>query len=184
MKIGIITGSIRDDRLGEGVAAWVNDAAAKRDDEGVTFEAIDLKSFNVPLLTSATVPGAANKKYDDENVTKWSQAIDACDAFIFVTPEYNHAVPGAFKNAYDSLGNEWRRKPVAFVSYGAEGGVRAVENWRQVVANFEQFDIRAQVTHLLHEAFGEDGFSPVEQKSKDLENLFDTLIEVTRKLGS
>src|SRR5690242_20759724 len=49
--------------------------------------------------------------------------------FIFVTPEYNHGVPGAFKNAFDSLGHEWVGKPVAFVSHGSVCGVRSVEQW-------------------------------------------------------
>ena len=75
MKIGIILGSIREGRAGESVARWVAEHAASRAD--VTYELIDLKSFDVPLLTSATVPGAANKQYDDERVTRWSRAIDS-----------------------------------------------------------------------------------------------------------
>lgn len=130
MKIGIIIGSIREGRKGGSVGRWVLEQAQARQDEGVELEVLDLRSFDVPLLTSATVPGAAKKQYDSEQVTRWSRAVDACDAFIFVTPEYNHGVPGGFKNAYDSLGSEWDGKPVAFVSYGAEGGVRAVEHWR------------------------------------------------------
>lgn len=182
MKIGIIIGSIRDGRKGESVATWVHERASERTDDGVTYELVDLKSFNVPLLTSATVPGSANKKYDDANVTKWSEAIDGYDAFIFVTPEYNHGVPGAFKNAFDSLGNEWLGKAVAFVSYGAEGGVRAVEHWRPVVANFQMVGIRAQVTLSTFTEWGDDGFDPSEQKSKDLESLFTMLVEMGRKL--
>ncbi len=111
--IGIFVGSIREGRLGESVGQWVADAAAKR--SGADYKVLDLKEFNVPLLDAAVVPGAANKQYDDENVTRWSQAVDECDGFIFVTPEYNHSVPGAMKNAFDSLGSEWAGKPVAFV---------------------------------------------------------------------
>ncbi len=84
MKIGIILGSIREGRAGESVAHWVAQQAASR--EGATYELIDLKTFDVPLLTSATVPGAADKQYSDERVTRWSQAIDSCDGFVFVTP--------------------------------------------------------------------------------------------------
>lgn len=182
MKIGIIIGSIREGRKGEAVAAWVDEAAQQRSDDGATYEVIDLKSFDVPLLTSAAVPGSAKKQYDDENVTRWSQAIDACSAFIFVTPEYNHGVPGGLKNAYDSLGNEWLGKPVAFVSYGAEGGVRAVEHWRAVVANFQQVDVRAQVTLSTFTEWSDGRFSPAEHKSKDLTSLFDMLTEMTRRM--
>lgn len=180
MKIGIVIGSIREGRKGGDVGQWVHELASTRD--GVELELIDLKSFNVPLLTSATVPGAARKRYDSAEVTAWSAAIDACDAFIFVTPEYNHGVPGAFKNAYDSLGNEWLGKPVAFVSYGAESGVRSVENWRTVVANFQQFDVRAQVSLSTFLDFDGSTFAPQERRPAELKTLLDQLINITAKL--
>jgi len=180
MKIGIIIGSIRDGRTGESVAAWVEEQVAGNTAAG--FEVLDLRSFNVPLLTSATVPGAANKKYDSAEVTAWSQAIDACDGFIFVTPEYNHSVPGAFKNAFDSLGTEWAGKAVAFVSYGAESGVRAVEHWRQIVSNFSMGDVRQQVSVNLFAEFGPDGFAPNERRADEFATLLDQLLTLTGKL--
>lgn len=88
--VGIILGSVREGRFGEQVAHWVLDAAAAREAD-VTYQLLDLGTFNVPALTAAAVPGAGNKQYDVEEVTRWSQAIDACDGFIFVTPEYNHS---------------------------------------------------------------------------------------------
>lgn len=141
--IGVILGSIRQGRVGEGVAHWVRDAGQAHD--GVEYKLLDLAEFNVPALTAATVPGAANKQYDDEAVTAWSKAVDACDGFVFVTPEYNHSIPGTMKNAFDSLASEWAGKPVAFVGYSGTGAIRAIEHWRQIVANFSMFDIRNQV---------------------------------------
>lgn len=173
MKIGIILGSIREGRSGESVANWVVEQAAKRD--GVTYELVDLKSFDVPLLTSATVPGAAQKKYDDERVQRWSAAIDSYDAYVFVTGEYNHGVPGAFKNAFDSLGEEWAEKAVAFVSYGAEGGVRSVEHWRQIVVNFRMYGVRQQISLSLFTEFGENGAQPGERRVDEATQLFDQL---------
>src|SRR5699024_9345101 len=90
MKVGVIIGSIRKGRFGQGVGDWVMGQVEALADEGVEYALLDLKAFNVPLLEAETVPGAANKQYEDENVTRWSQAIDACDAFLFITPEYNH----------------------------------------------------------------------------------------------
>ena len=180
MKIGIIVGSIRAGRAGAGVGAWVAEQAAQRSD--AQFELVDLKTFDVPLLTSATVPAAAEKQYESENVQRWSAAIDACDGFIFVTPEYNHGVPGAFKNAVDSLGSEWFGKTVGFVSYGADGGVRAVEQWRQIVANFQMLDVRAQVSLSLFTEFGADGLTPLERRTGELTTLFDQLITLTAKV--
>ena len=179
MKIGIILGSIRQERSGASVAKWVADQAVSR--EGVDYELIDLKAFDVPLLTSATVPGAANKQYDDERVRNWSTAIDGCDGFVFVTPEYNHGVPGALKNAFDSLGNEWADKAVAFVSYGAEGGVRAVEHWRQIVANFHMYGVRQQISMSLFSEFGPEGVQPAERRADEIATLFDQLEAATRR---
>ncbi|PAT05870.1 NADPH-dependent FMN reductase [Corynebacterium hadale] len=173
MKIGIFLGSIRKGRAGEAVARWVSDAAEKRD--GFEYERLDLSEFNVPLLDAEMVPGAANKQYEDEATTAWSKAVDACDAFIFVTPEYNHSVPGAMKNAFDVLGAEWAGKPVAFVSYGADNGLRAVEHWRQIVANFSMFGVRNQVALSLFEDFADGAFAPREQKHQSLENVLNDL---------
>ena len=180
MKIGIILGGIREERSGESVARWVADRAASR--EGVTYELIDLKSYDVPLLTSATVPGAADKGYDDERVARWSAVIDSCDSFVFVTPEYNHSVPGALKNAFDSLGDEWAGKAVAFISYGAEGGVRAVEHWRQIVANFRMYGVRQQISLSLFSEFGHEGVRPAERRAAELTALFDQLEIATRRI--
>ena len=182
MRIGIIVGSIREGRSGAAVGTWVAEQAAGRAD--AQFELIDLKTFDVPLLTSATVPAAAKKQYESENVQRWSAAIDACDGFIFVTPEYNHGVPGALKNAVGSLGSEWFGKTVGFVSYGADGGVRAVEQWRQIVANFQMLDVRAQVSLSLFTEFGADGFTPLERRAGELAGLLDQLITLTAKVGS
>lgn len=181
MKIGIILGSIREGRAGASVAEWVLEQAGSR--EGATYELIDLKTFDVPLLTSATVPGAANKQYDDDRVTRWSQTIDSYDAFVFVTPEYNHGVPGGFKNAFDVLGSEWADKAVAFVSYGAEGGVRSVEHWRQIVVNFHMHGVRQQISLSLFSEFGEDGVQPAERRTDEIATLFDQLEAAARRFA-
>lgn len=181
MKIGIIIGSIREGRAGESVGAWVADGAAKR--QAAEYEVIDLKGFDVPLFTDARHPMAMGKSYDDARVQAWSDAIDACDAYVFVTPEYNHAVPGAFKNAVDSLGSEWMGKAVAFVGYGSVSGVRAIENWRTSLANFQMYDIRTEVNLNLFTDFSEGKATPAERHLKLLENLFNDLEEVAAQLA-
>lgn len=180
MKIGIVIGSIREGRRGEKVARWVHELAQERTD--AEFDVVDLKTFDLPLLTSATVPGTAKRQYDDARVTAWSQAIDSFDGFVFVTPEYNHGVPGAFKNAVDSLGPEWTGKVVAFASYGAERGVRSVEQWRQILANFQIFDVRAIVAFSNFEEFdGEGGFAPHDRRTGEAHTMFDQLIAAVRR---
>lgn len=180
MKIGIVIGSIREGRFGESVGHWVKELSDARP---ATYELIDLKAYGVPLLTSATVPGAANKQYDDPAVTAWSHAIDSCDGFVFITPEYNHGVAGPMKNAYDSLGAEWRGKPVAFVAYGADGGVRAVEQWRQIVANFQQYDVRNQVSLSLFHDADDNGFAPQERRAEEVARVLEDLEGLVAQLA-
>lgn len=182
MKIGIILGSVRQGRMGATVAQWVVDQVATRDD--AEYVLLDLAAFNLPILTSATVPGAANRQYDSPEVTAWSQAIDSCDGFLFVTPEYNHSVPGAFKNAFDSIGPEWSRKGVGLVSYGAEGGVRAVEHWRQICANFHMVVVRPQVSLSTFLEWTDGEFTPNERRPTELTNLVNEVVSITTCLGS
>lgn len=172
MTIGIFIGSIREGRNGEHIKNWLQEQTAGR---GADYRLLDLKDFDVPLLSSAVVPGAANGQYDDPRVTEWGQAVAECDAFIFVTPEYNHSVPGPMKNAYDSLAVEWMGKPVAFIGYGAAGGVRAVEAWRLVVANMNQPQVRNQLDFNLFTEFGENGLTPHERRAGELEAILDEL---------
>lgn len=178
MKIAIILGSVRDGRVGAAVADWVFESAKARGD--ADYELIDLKSFHLPVLESAVVPGAANKQYDNAQVQKWGDTIDTCDAYVFVTPEYNHSVPGGFKNAFDSIGGEWAGKAVGFVSYGADSGVRAVEHWRTIVANFHMHDVRGQVSLSTFTEVGKDGLTLADRREGELNALFDQVIAATK----
>lgn len=182
MKIGIIIGSIRAGRNGKAVGDWIAEEVSGRTD--ADFEVLDLKEFELPVFAAETLPAMANRKYDSANVTRWSEAIDACDGFVFVTPEYNHGVPGGLKNAVDSLGPEWTGKTVGFVSYGADGGVRAVEQWRQIVANFQMLDVRSQVSIALFREFGPDGFAPDDRRGAELDGLLNQLVALTAKVNA
>ncbi|SER71820.1 NAD(P)H-dependent FMN reductase [Propionibacterium cyclohexanicum] len=176
MKVGIIVGSVRTERLGESVAQWVYELASQRGD--AEYVLIDLADFRLPVFDGDS-PMRSHKQYAKPEVQRWSDAIDACDGYIVVTPEYNHSVPGALKNAVDSLGPEWLGKTVGFVSYGADAGVRAVEHWRQIVANFEMHDIRSQVSLGLFTDFNENGFAPQERRSGELTRVLDSLVPVS-----
>src|SRR3982751_1583759 len=129
-KIAIIIGSTRPGRNGEAVAKWVYDIAKKRSD--AEFELVDIKDFNLPLLDEPMPPSTG--QYTQPHTKAWAAKIDTFDAFVFVTPEYNHGTSGALKNAIDFLFREWNNKAAGFVSYGSAGGARAVEHLRQVMA--------------------------------------------------
>ncbi len=182
MKIGIVVGSIREGRLGASVGAWVFDQASTRTD--AEFELVDLKAFDLPLLTSESVPGSEERMYASAEVTAWSRAIDALDGYVFVTPEYNHSVPGAFKNAIDSIYPEWAGKAVGFVSYGAERGVRAVEAWRPIVATLQMYDIRPQVSMSTYAESDGTTITPNSRRAGELTRLLEQLVALTTKLRS
>lgn len=178
MKIGIILGSIREGRAGAQVAEWVFDRAKELG--GAEFELVDLKDYNVPLLTTGVHPAMANRDYESQEVKNWGRKIDEFDGYIFVTTEYNHGVPGAFKNAVDSLAPEWMNKKVAFVGYGAANGVRAIEQWRGIVANFNMWDIRTTVEFNIFSEFTDGVFAPNERYEGEITALFDQLVATHR----
>lgn len=165
-NIAIILGSSRPNRNGEAVAKWVLEIANKRTD--ATFELVDVKEYNLPLLDEA-VP-ASQGKYSKEHTKRWAEKINTFDAYIFVTPEYNHSIPGALKNAIDFLFKEWNNKVAGFVSYGSVGGARAVEQLRVVMGELMIADVRAQVMFSLATDFvNYNEFKP-DVKHKDVVN--------------
>jgi NAD(P)H-dependent FMN reductase len=118
LKVAIILGSTRPGRLGEPVAKWAFELARKRSD--ATFELVDLKEYQLPHLDEPIPPSAG--RYAQAHTKKWAAKIGSFDAFVFVTPEYNHSTSGALKNAIDFLYKEWNNKVAGFVSYGSAGG--------------------------------------------------------------
>ena len=181
MTIAIIVGSTRPGRKGTTVGRWVNDQAQQRDDVPgrVAFDLLELEDFDLPLLDEPTVPAAADRDYEVPQTRRWSEAIDSYDGFVFVTPEYNHGVPAALKNAVDVLGPEWADKAIGFVSYGSDGGVRAVEQWRTVAANLMLTDVRAQVSLLVFEDWKDGEFKPLDRREGELQTRLDQLVEMS-----
>ena len=145
IKVGIIVGSTRPGRKAEAVARWVNEIAKKRSD--AEYEIVDIKDFNLPLLDEPVPPSMG--QYSLPHTKAWAAKIAALDAFVFVTPEYNHATSGALKNAIDFLYREWNNKAAGLVGVGNAGGVRAVETLRLVMGELQVADVRAQVALSL-----------------------------------
>ncbi|HYW95252.1 MAG TPA: NAD(P)H-dependent oxidoreductase [Bacteroidales bacterium] len=130
INLKIILASTRPGRKGPAIAEWIYELAAKRNE--FKTELIDLEEVNLPFLDEPKHP--RYKDYTKEHTRRWSKIIDAADAFIFVTPEYNHGYPASLKNALDFLFLEWNYKPAGFVSYGGvAGGTRSVQQLKQVI---------------------------------------------------
>jgi len=140
IKIKIIIGSTRQSRFSEKPARWIYEEAKKL--EGVDVELLDLRDYPMPFFDSPISPAAAEGKYENEIVQKWAEKIKEGDAFIVVTPEYNHGYPAVLKNAMDVIYPEWNKKPIGFVSYGGAVGARAVEQLRQVAIELQMSPIR------------------------------------------
>jgi NAD(P)H-dependent FMN reductase len=149
IKIAIVVGTTRPARKAEAVAHWVYDIARKHKD--AEFEIVDIADFNLPLLDEPIPPSLG--KYSHPHTKTWAEKIGSFDGFVFVTPEYNHSVPGSLKNAIDFVYAEWNNKAAGFVSYGSAGGVRAVEQLRLVMAELQIADVRAQVFFSLYNDF-------------------------------
>lgn len=144
-RIAIVTGSTRPGRNGEAVARWVHEVATRHGDRtDATYELVDLATFDLPLLDEPTPP-AMEQEPEHEHTRRWQKTVESFDAFVFVTPEYNHSTSGALKNALDYLFVPWHNKAAGFVGYGSAGGVRAVEHLRQICGELAMADVRAQV---------------------------------------
>ena len=148
-NIGIILGSTRPNRAGAAVAQWVYDLALSRSD--AKYELIDVADLDLPLLDEP-VP-ASMGQYAHAHTRAWAAQLADLDGFIFVTPEYNHSITGALKNAIDFVYGEWNNKAAGIVSYGSAGGARAAEHLRTICGELQIADVRAQVMLSLTEDF-------------------------------
>ena len=173
LRIAIILGSTRPGRKGEAVAKWVYEIARMRSD--VEFELVDIKDFNLPLLDEPMSPTMG--QYTHQHTKDWSAKIASFDAYVFVTPEYNHGTSGALKNAIDYLFNEWANKSAGFVGYGGASGTRAVENLRLIMGELQIADVRAQVGLSLFTDFENFSvFKPAHHHQKSVNAMLDQVI--------
>lgn len=173
LKLAIIIGSTRPGRKANAVAKWVHDIAIRRSD--AEFEIVDINDFNLPLLDEPVPPSMG--QYSQPHTKAWSAKIASFDAYVFVTPEYNHSTSGALKNAIDYLYKEWNNKAAGFVSYGSAGGTRAVEHLRSIVGELQVADVRAQVALSLYTDFENFSvFKPAPLHEKSVNAMLDQVI--------
>ena len=173
LNVAIIIGSTRPGRKGEAVARWVYDIAARRSD--ASFEVVDIAAFALPLLDEPLPP--IMNQYSKPHTRAWAAKIASFDAFVFVTPEYNHSTSGALKNAIDFLFREWNDKAAGFVGYGGAGGTRAVEHLRLVMGEIKVADVRAQVALSMYADFENfSTFTPRPQQEAAVNAMLDDLV--------
>lgn len=150
LRLVVITGSTRDGRFGPTVTTWFANLATSI--APVDIDIVDLADIELP---------AVHPNWGAERTPAHAHLgarLDAADAFVIVTPEYNHSFPAALKNAVDLFRDEWRAKPVGFVSYGGQGGgLRAVEQLRLVFAELHAVTVRDSVSFHGAGSVFEDG---------------------------
>ncbi|MDI9894729.1 NAD(P)H-dependent oxidoreductase [Rhodococcus sp. IEGM 1381] len=172
LRLAIIAGSTRPGRHARTVADWV--AGLSRNRPAATYEVIDLAQVNLPFIDEVLPPMAG--QYSQPHTVAWASTIQAYDGFLFVTPEYNHAPPAVLKNALDLLFAEWNDKAATFVSYGFDGGIRAVEQLRQICGELKLADVRASLALRFGTDFeGYATFNPAAEREADLARALDDL---------
>lgn len=141
-KLVIVIGSVREGRFGPVVASWVAEQATSHG--GFEVEVVDLADIELPLELPAGSPKVAGDGYPrPAGMAPLTAVLEAADAFIIVTPEYNHSYPASLKAAIDWHFTQWEAKPVAFVSYGgAAGGRHAVLHLENVLTELHAVTVR------------------------------------------
>jgi NAD(P)H-dependent FMN reductase len=130
-RLQIIIASTRPGRVGLPIGQWVYERALSH--RAFDVELVDLAELNLPFMDEPHHPRL--RRYTHQHTRDWSARVDAADAFVFVTPEYNHGFNAPLKNAIDYLHHEWMYKPVGFVSYGGvAAGTRAMQMIKPVLA--------------------------------------------------
>jgi NAD(P)H-dependent FMN reductase len=171
VHLQIIVGSTREGRAVDGVADWVQRRAEAH--EAFDVEVLDLRDWPLPMFAEGVGTLGDRKDpawpvYSDPLVKRWNDKIAEGDAFLFITPEYNHSFSGVLKNAIDNVfvSFAFRYKPAAFVGYstGLVGGARAVEQLALVTIELEMVPLRnATLVGRVGQAF--DGGEPVDPMS-------------------
>jgi NAD(P)H-dependent FMN reductase len=137
-RLGVVLVSVREGRVGAAIASWVVERA--REHAGFDVELVDLREIDLPMLREPNHPRL--RRYTEPKTRAWSAIVDALDAFVFVTPEYNYSTPPSLANALDHLHAEWACKPASFVSYGGiSGGLRGVQMTKQRLVAFNMMPI-------------------------------------------
>ncbi|MHB1864910.1 MAG: NADPH-dependent FMN reductase [Candidatus Saccharimonadales bacterium] len=157
MKLGIVVGSIRENRVTDRLAKWVENQAKTMPD--VETKLIDLIDYPMPLFNEPISPRYNPNRQLNPVVKKWLDAVGECDAVALVTPEYNRSYSSAIKNAIDYLDFQVERKPVLIAAHGTTGGAQAVSHLRAVLPGVGAVTdpVAVMVTGQLDKIFDKDG---------------------------
>jgi len=143
MKLLVIVGTTRPGRVSDRMARWV--AAEAKNLADTTVEVVDLQDYPLPFLDEPISPRYNPNRQPNPQTQKWIDKIAGGDAYVFVTPEYNHSIPGVLKNALDYLTFEMVKKPATVASHGTVGGARATMHLKEILSESKAAIIPTQV---------------------------------------
>jgi NAD(P)H-dependent FMN reductase len=185
--ISVIVGSTRPNRFADKPARWILEHLQQRPQ--VNARLLDLGDYPLPFFEEARSPMMlGTESFEHEAVVRWTTAIAGSDAFVIVSPEYNHGYSAVVKNALDYVYREWNRKPIGFVGYGNLGGARAIEQLRQVVIELQMAPIQKSVhlplPPLIAHHYGGDVQAELSAEDTKANEMLDELLWWTTALKS
>ncbi len=167
MKVAVIIGTIRDGRKTPAQANWVFKTLESM--ENVQPEIVDLKDYPMPFFDEPGSPRYNPSREVDPGAQKWLDKLAEFEAYVFVTPEYNHSVPGALKNALDYVDWQLNRKPAAVVSHGSAGGARAEVALKEILSESRMVPMPTipgvAMTHMSEKIDADGNLSEAEKTS-------------------
>jgi NAD(P)H-dependent FMN reductase len=172
-KLQVIVASTRPGRGGIAVAKWVHEHASRQG--AFDTKLVDLLEVNLPLYDEPHHPRLRN--YTHEHTRKWSAIVEAADAYVVVTPEYNYGMPPSLLNAFEYVLHEWAYKPLGFVSYGGlSGGMRSVQMAKLVATSLRMMPIPEGVAIPLYTQHVKEGvFEGTDVHLKSLDGMLGEL---------
>ena len=162
-KITVLVSSVRKVRAADNILSFVKKNLETYDD--IEFKVVDLKDLELPFFDSSKLPTDETFKIPYDNVRVWSDAVESADGVIMLTPEYNHSLSAAQKNAIDWLYSQWQDKPVAIVSY-SWGATYAIDHLASVLAQVNALKVEPVARLAFKKDIEIDG-SAIDQKAVD-----------------
>ncbi|TPW26507.1 NADPH-dependent FMN reductase [Pararhizobium mangrovi] len=182
LRLQTVICSTRPGRIGPSMAQWF-DRFAEQEGSFET-EIVDLAEFSFPVFDEPNHPRLG--QYENDHTKRWSQTVDRADAFVFVTPEYNHGPSPSLLNALTYLSREWNYKPAGFVSYGGiAGGVRAVQETKSTLVTLKMFPLVVEgvIVPMVQTMLDDDKvFHPNEMMEKGADAMLKELHRVSEAL--
>lgn len=180
MKLAVIAGSTRQNRQSIKQAKWVVNTAKQNED--IEVELVDLANYPMPFFDEPMSPRYNPNRDIDLRAQKWLKKLEEFDAYVFVTPEYNHSVPGVLKNAMDYVTWEIQRNPAAVMAHGSAGGARAEVHLKEILSESKAVVIPTYTPLIMagmSEMIDDDGnlTQAGEDNPRNLQETCETMLE-------